>query len=639
MSAESSAGISILLILVSFDYFILFSILKGFSESMITSNISYESAKDEDIASSSRTPNKRKCRGKNLDWTRLKTFTTESEANSFLKEENIWARRFSNDCHDGEKVYYRCKQVPRRGTQCGANLYLLKSSTSLVCEIYTCGEHSHANIVVNPIKDDKIKSVILSMGKTGTKPAAILKYLKDQYPENRVPKITSIRNLLNRGSSNQKTENIVSIGEIIAWAETLQTVPEDVASPFILNYESSEQGASPKYFRFIMSSKQLLQNATKSNIIQTDATYKLIWNGFPVFVLGTTDKNKKFHLIAIGVSTNEKQEDFEFMISSLKASVEVNLKKTYKPSVLVSDAAPAIRNAFDVIFPDEKNIKVMCYYHVVANLQKQTRLDKSAKNWETMKSDIDHLHFAPSKSAFSKAQNLFIHKYSNEENFCNYFKRIWLDKNFEWFESIKHFTPSTNNGVEGFNSVLKRDFSFRKRLSVAKFTDLMKEVVESISGKYVDGTKIFESEQELSIKDWRAACEWVKLECPIFGIETENKNRLQLYVPSSTFDQKNKGEIFSEKHVNQYIHRSWKSFEQFKKNAFSVYLVNFNLKNWKKSSCSCPSFYKNYKCKHVTGIAINRKVIKPPQSANVDAIGEKIKRGRKPYAVKALLMD
>jgi hypothetical protein len=54
-------------------------------------------------------------------------------------------------------------------------------------------------------------------------------------------------------------------------------------------------------FRVFISSKRLLQMASKANVIQTDATYKLIWNGFPVIIIGTSDMNNVFHPFGIAI--------------------------------------------------------------------------------------------------------------------------------------------------------------------------------------------------------------------------------------------------------------------------------------------------------------------------------------------------
>lgn len=166
-------------VLVSYSNLI--SVPKGFNKSQVAADISFESLQDNSILPECA---QTKHRGKNLEWNLLKKFDTEHEANAFLRAEKIWSRKFANQCYDGEKIHYRCKLVPRRRTQCSANLLLFKSSTSLKCEIFTSGEHTHDNVAVIPIRSDDIKSTILSMSKAGSRPAAIFKYLKETQPEN-----------------------------------------------------------------------------------------------------------------------------------------------------------------------------------------------------------------------------------------------------------------------------------------------------------------------------------------------------------------------------------------------------------------------------------------------------------------------
>ena len=64
-----------------------------------------------------------------------------------------------------------------------------------------------------------------------------------------------------------------------------------------------------------------------------------------------------------------------------------------------------------------------------------------------------------------------------------------------------------------------------------------------------------------------------------------------------------------------------------------------NAEEWRKTTCTCPSFFKNYICKHIIGISIRLKYCKvPPEAKNVK-IGTKRKRGRPSKARKALLIQ
>lgn len=344
---------------------------------------------------------------------------------------------------------------------------------------------------------------------------------------------------------------------MVEWFEEKLRTPEDEAAPFVLNYDSSQPSAEHKFFRFAMTSKILLLNGTKSKILHIDATYKLIWQGFPVLVIGCTDKEKSFHPIAIGVSTNETQDDFMFMMESIQIGIKKHFDEIYAPNVLVSDAAPAISNAFRSILPGEKNLIVTCYAHVMANLKKQKLQDKSSGNWQRIKNDITHLQLAPSKVIFKKAQKLFIEKYqADEPDFCTYIRRNWFEKNANWYEGAKHFTPSTNNAI------IKRDHTQRKRFSCSAFKKFLMEMVQALSEKYVSGQKIFHQSVEISMQDWRHAVDWVKLNRQALQMQINgNKTRaVKIYVESSQFEKHFDGEKFSEQHIEKYTNLTWDCF-------------------------------------------------------------------------------
>jgi hypothetical protein len=74
----------------------------------------------------------------------------------------------------------------------------------------------------------------------------------------------------------------------------------------------------------------------------TDATYKLIWQGYPCIVVGVVDNNKSFHPVGFIVCDGEATEDFVFVFSSLKENAEVS----FEPKFLVVDCADAITNGF-----------------------------------------------------------------------------------------------------------------------------------------------------------------------------------------------------------------------------------------------------------------------------------------------------
>ena len=73
-----------------------------------------------------------------------------------------------------------------------------------------------------------------------------------------------------------------------------------------------------------------------------------IQHGFPVLIVGTIDKSKKFY--PFGICCNEKEEAFQFIFSSVKDSVCEIYKVDYEHTILVADASDAITNGLKAVF-------------------------------------------------------------------------------------------------------------------------------------------------------------------------------------------------------------------------------------------------------------------------------------------------
>lgn len=81
---------------------------------------------------------------------------------------------------------------------------------------------------------------------------------------------------------------------------------------FLVNNDYENQD-----IKIVLSTKRLLENINKSCMVQTDTTYKLIWQGYPVTIMGSSDKNKTFHLFVVSVYNTENENDLSFMFSAI----------------------------------------------------------------------------------------------------------------------------------------------------------------------------------------------------------------------------------------------------------------------------------------------------------------------------------
>jgi hypothetical protein len=86
-----------------------------------------------------------------------------------------------------------------------------------------------------------------------------------------------------------------------------------------------------RHLRLFLSTKRLLKLAKRAKVFQADATYKLIWQGFPVLIVGTSDMDNKFHPLGMAVCSNEEATDFSFIFESLQIGIKkFRPRETYK---------------------------------------------------------------------------------------------------------------------------------------------------------------------------------------------------------------------------------------------------------------------------------------------------------------------
>lgn len=249
-------------------------------------------------------------------------------------------------------------------------------------------------------------------------------------------------------------------------------------------------------------------------------------------------------------------------------------------------------------------------------------------------SDIMTLQICPDSTTFTKAKDLFVKKWiKEEEDFVEYLQQQWLSSHDGWHEGVgdNYLLPSTNNGLEAFNRVLKDEETLRERIPLGRFFPLCLETCTRWSKWYEQGLKEIALNPSIDLPDWTAAYQWVKLNKKVTSAVFDEVT--EYYCPS--------GELLavSNEQIRQTRTRKWTSFNLFRKRAFSLWIVKIIDQDWQNGTCSCPKFRKEFKCKHLSRLAIHLKLVKPPAAAKQVPIGEKRKRGRPKKAKTALLVD
>ncbi len=311
-------------------------------------------------------------------------------------------------------------------------------------------------------------------------------------PALKMPTETQLYNFLN-SVRNGGLKGPFTFAELYEWCETHSPVPDPEQSdePFVVNYQINvdddadddherlfplnDEGIqsvpiNQSSFRILISSRRLLSILSSTQVIQADSTYKLVWQGFPVQVIGFSDKNNTFHPCALAICTTETEDDFHFCFAAICNGRE----KTQQPKLehlgVLCDAADAISNGFaKAFYPEGGSYKRgMCWFHMRKAVSEHVAALKDKELQQCIMKDIDVLQLATSSSLFDAATKLFCEKYAETNNpemegFIKYFHSEWIVSHSGWYEGYQSGC-STNNGLESTNRVIKDDHTFRERL-------------------------------------------------------------------------------------------------------------------------------------------------------------------------------
>lgn len=79
-------------------------------------------------------------------------------------------------------------------------------------------------------------------------------------------------------------------------------------------------------------------------------------------------------MIGIAVCTGETTADFEFAFRAIRKAVRSVFGITFQPTTLMSDTAPALRNAFHAVFGNTGSVVLMCWAHMRKNVYKKVSI-------------------------------------------------------------------------------------------------------------------------------------------------------------------------------------------------------------------------------------------------------------------------
>ena len=274
-----------------------------------------------------------KSRRVGVEYTFVKSFPNEAS----VTIESYWKKVVSHDTEQGFKQFYYCNLDKNH---CPKRCFLLYVNSSDQVHFFenSC-EHEHTSS--HRGLSGEQKAIVKRLYDQGlSKPSLIVKAFEAEAIETPAP--SKIITFLRSYKTSLNECNHISLGQLKTWCEEHNAQPNDIDESFILNFYINQNEDEP-VFRFFVTTLRLIGFLKLSYVVTIDTTHKLIWQGYPVLIIGVIDNNKSFHPIGLMVSNNEQNEDFEFVFSSIKS-----YEPDFKANFLVSDCADPVTDGFEV---------------------------------------------------------------------------------------------------------------------------------------------------------------------------------------------------------------------------------------------------------------------------------------------------
>ena len=268
-----------------------------------------------------------------------------------------WKSNKISSTRIGDKYRYVCSFK-----DCKTTIQLTHFPTQITLLEISTDEHNHVNVngIINKNKGvpEASKPRIQELEKLGVKASRMLDLLREENLQR--PQLRQLNNYLAQLRKNKNGPVRMSLNELKTWSENRNEIPDNFDQVFVAAFEYNLQ---PRKFRMFLTTKRLIQNSVHQQNCVSDATYKLIFEEYPVFTVGNIDKDKHFHPFGLGIASNEEETDFGFIFSSVKNAAKKINNNIYMPEILIADDAGAITNGFRSNFDLKKvNNFFICFF-------------------------------------------------------------------------------------------------------------------------------------------------------------------------------------------------------------------------------------------------------------------------------------
>ena len=263
--------------------------------------------------------NGKKVRGKDVAWNDLVTFKdpTEYKSSDVFSEisEDFTQKRY-NDWEYGEVYNYVCKFSRRAGfLPCDRELKVVFPSHCSEVNVSDNVEHKHE---VDPEYLDsgvgyrwtnEASNIIVTGIKNDARPKVILRNLRDKnvFDGGAEPDMIQLYNKISHTKKIlRKTEKIVTTHDLRNKLSLHTDKPESDIEAFVPYYSiDDDKDDEDTRFMVVFATGKTLSLLKSGNQLHVDATYRLVWQGYPVLVCGVSSPTGKFFGTMSVLSSNE----------------------------------------------------------------------------------------------------------------------------------------------------------------------------------------------------------------------------------------------------------------------------------------------------------------------------------------------
>ena len=136
--------------------------------------------------------------------------------------------------------------------------------------------------------------------------------------------------------------------------------------------EEEEDTSKLTKFSAVVSTTTMLRRALfgHNQALLVDGTHQTNTAGYKVISVGTEDRWRRFHLIALAVTTEESSSELLSVFETLQHQIESVRQPedpAWNPKFIMADGSAPITSAAARAFPEA--VRLNCYYHVKANFR------------------------------------------------------------------------------------------------------------------------------------------------------------------------------------------------------------------------------------------------------------------------------